>query len=156
MTSRGVITQAVTKAVTSYFTHKLFGVYHELGLTTWGKHKADVVAVNRKGHIVIVEVKSCMADFKTNSKTDYIPFCNQFYWAFTQKFWEESSVRELIPTGTGVLILGTTSGLIKSVKSCRVRTMNGKIKKDMVLRMAWRAATYSRYTGTRRVRQYVH
>jgi hypothetical protein len=49
--------------------------------------RADVCGVNAKGQIVIVEVKSCVADFAADFKwTDYEDFCDLFYFAVPPDF----------------------------------------------------------------------
>lgn len=44
--------------------------------------RADVMAVNRAGTIVIVEVKTSLADFRADGKWgEYLDFCDAFYFA---------------------------------------------------------------------------
>ena len=153
---RAVVAAGLKKAATGYWSKRTFGVYHELGVSSWGKLKADVVAVNRKGHIVIVEVKSCWADFHTDHKYHkYLPYCNQFYFVFTDTLWASHSDRIVLPRECGVLVLSSTTGLVEAVRPSTNRKMEPSVKKDMVLRMAWRAATYSKYQGTRRTRVFL-
>ncbi len=47
----------------------------------WTKQRADFVAVNKMHDVVIVEMKSCWADFATDRKwRGYLPHCNKFYF----------------------------------------------------------------------------
>lgn len=49
--------------------------------------RADVFALSPKGHMVIVEVKSCLADFAVDQKwQDYLEFCDQYYFAVDEAF----------------------------------------------------------------------
>jgi len=44
--------------------------------------RADLVALARDGSIRIVEVKSCIADFRSDGKwTHYLGYCDRFYFA---------------------------------------------------------------------------
>lgn len=44
--------------------------------------RADMLALDPKGLISIVEIKVSRADFAGDRKwTDYLPWCDQFYWA---------------------------------------------------------------------------
>ena len=51
-------------------------------LTLANNRRADIVALGRKGEIWIVEVKSCLADFRADGKwPDYNSYCDRFYFA---------------------------------------------------------------------------
>ena len=44
--------------------------------------RADLVALSGRGEIHIVEIKSSVDDFRTDTKwRDYLPFCERFYFA---------------------------------------------------------------------------
>lgn len=44
--------------------------------------RADLVALSGRGEIHIVEIKSSIDDFRTDTKwRDYLPFCERFYFA---------------------------------------------------------------------------
>ena len=46
--------------------------------------RADVIGLNRKGHLVIVEIKRSLADFRSDRKwPDYLDYCDAFYFAAT-------------------------------------------------------------------------
>jgi hypothetical protein len=43
--------------------------------------RADAVAIDRAGMISLVEIKSCRADFLSDSKWyDYLDYCDRFYF----------------------------------------------------------------------------
>jgi len=49
--------------------------------------RADVAGINRKGMIVIAEVKSGLPDFRSDGKwPDYLAFCDCFYFAVAADF----------------------------------------------------------------------
>lgn len=50
-------------------------------LTLSNSRRADLVALNRKGEILIFEIKSSIADFQTDNKWhEYKVFCDKFYF----------------------------------------------------------------------------
>ena len=70
--------------------------------------RADVMAVGPRGEIVIVEVKSCLADFQTDQKwPEYAPYCDRFYFAVDCDF-----PRERIPEETGMMVCDAFGGAI--------------------------------------------
>lgn len=49
--------------------------------------RADVMAMGRKGDIIIVEVKSGIDDYRVDRKwPEYAPFCDAFYFAVSPEF----------------------------------------------------------------------
>lgn len=49
--------------------------------------RADLMAVDARGRIVIVEIKCSRADLLGDGKwRDYLDFCDRFYWAVPQGF----------------------------------------------------------------------
>ena len=60
-------------------------VVTELGLANG--RRADVVALSTGGDIWIVEIKSCLVDFRTDGKwPDYLPYCDRLYFAVAPDF----------------------------------------------------------------------
>lgn len=62
--------------------------------------RADIIGLNQRAEILIVEVKSSVADFRADHKwTDYRDFCDWFYFAVDNGF-----PRDLIPDFCGLFI----------------------------------------------------
>ena len=62
--------------------------------------RADVFAIDDKGGISIIEIKSCLIDFRTDQKwQDYLDWCDRFYFAVTIDF-----PREVIPPEPGLIV----------------------------------------------------
>lgn len=56
--------------------------YFEVTLDAKRHFRADVYAINGKFQVVVVEVKSCVADFRSDTKwREYLPYCTKFYFA---------------------------------------------------------------------------
>lgn len=62
--------------------------------------RADLFAISKKGEIVIVEVKSGIADFRADSKwPEYRDYCDRLYFAVSSRF-----PHDLIPDEAGLII----------------------------------------------------
>ena len=49
--------------------------------------RADLAGIDRKGRIVIVEIKSSVADFRADQKwPEYLDYCDLFYFAVPVDF----------------------------------------------------------------------
>ena len=62
--------------------------------------RADVVGLSPSGDVLIVEIKSCLIDYRTDSKwQDYLDFCDRLYFAVAADF-----PREVIPREAGLIL----------------------------------------------------
>ncbi len=62
--------------------------------------RVDVMALDRGGLLTIVEVKSSLADYRSDNKwREYLPFCDIFYFAVAEDF-----DRTVLPNGVGVMV----------------------------------------------------
>jgi hypothetical protein len=62
--------------------------------------RADVLALGRDGELVIVEIKTSVADFRSDRKwPEYRGFCDRLYFAVPGAF-----PRELIPEDCGLIV----------------------------------------------------
>lgn len=62
--------------------------------------RADVVGLDRHGRVTIIEIKSCLADFRADQKwQEYLPFCDRFYFAIAQ-----GPLTEVMPQQSGLMI----------------------------------------------------
>ena len=62
--------------------------------------RADVLAVNEAGTVLIVEVKSSVADFRSDQKwPEYRDWCDAFYFAVDEAF-----PADLIPDDCGLMV----------------------------------------------------
>lgn len=134
-----------------YFSSKNFAVFFEIDLWHRGtfikeaKHcRADVLAINSKGHIVICEVKSSRADYKADTKWDrYRVYSNQLYFLFPP---DMEIPEEIAATpDVGVLYPGTAFHPLVSKKPARKRKVAGKLRKATILSLLFRAADATRY-----------
>ena len=62
--------------------------------------RADVVGLSASGDVLIVEIKSCLLDYRTDTKwQDYLDFCDRLYFAVAADF-----PREVIPKEAGLIL----------------------------------------------------
>lgn len=70
--------------------------------------RADVMAVGKKGDIVICEVKSGVDDYRVDRKwPEYAPFCDAFYFAVAPEFPEG-----VLPEEPGLIIADAFGGAV--------------------------------------------
>jgi hypothetical protein len=75
----------IAQGVCRLFRHMGFAPIIEYPLGNG--RRADVAGINRKGVIMIAEVKSGLADFRSDGKwPDYLGFCDCFYFAVSAGF----------------------------------------------------------------------
>ena len=62
--------------------------------------RADVVALSTGGDILIVEIKSCLLDYRSDAKwQDYLSYCDRLYFAVASDF-----LCEVIPVAAGLIL----------------------------------------------------
>lgn len=62
--------------------------------------RADIAALDRAGALTIVEIKSGLADFRSDQKwPEYAEYCDQFFFAVRPDF-----PREVIPEACGLIL----------------------------------------------------
>lgn len=96
--------------------------------------RVDVMGINSKGRIVVVEVKSGPADYRVDEKwTDYLEFCDEYYFAVDEDF-----PQDLLPKDQGLIIADGFGGAI--VTPSADFKLNASRRKNVILRFARIAA----------------
>ena len=96
--------------------------------------RADVAAIGPGGEITIVEIKSSVADFRSDQKwPEYRPFCDRFYFAVDHDF-----PQNLIPDETGLIVADAFGGAILREPECE--KLVAARRKAVTLRFARLAA----------------
>jgi len=116
------------------------------------------MCTNHRGEIVLLEVKSCIADLRTDKKLhEYLPFCNRMYVVLRMRDWLRVKAKGYeLPPGVGVLALCPyPSGRMKVVRKAKFRMIPDETKLAMFIRIAWKSAPYSRGKGTKQLRVYL-
>ena len=105
-----------------------------------GGRRADLMGLDAKGGLVIVEIKVSRADLLGDAKwTDYLPHCDRFYWAVPSGF--DASPLEgdaFLPERAGVIVADRYDAAI--VREAAVVAMSAPARKRCTLAFARRAA----------------
>jgi hypothetical protein len=124
-------------------------MFAELGLasltevTLANGRRADVLAMSPKGEIVIVEVKSCLQDFRVDQKwPEYAPYCDRFYFAIDCDF-----PKERIPETCGLLVCDGFGGAV--LREAEGSLLSGARRKAVTLSFARLAAARLMRAGER-------
>lgn len=103
-------------------------------LTLASGRRADIAALGRDGAIWIVEIKSCVADFRTDSKwPGYRDFCDRFSFAVPSSF-----PTEILPTDAGLVLADGFGAAV--VREAPEHRLNASRRKAVMLRFAHAAA----------------
>lgn len=96
--------------------------------------RADLAGLGRKGELVIVEVKSGVADYRADMKwPEYFQWCDRFYFAVSERF-----PADMLPDEAGLIIADGFGGAI--VRDCPARTLAPARRKALTLKFARNAA----------------
>lgn len=96
--------------------------------------RADVAGFSDSGEIWIVEIKSCLEDFRSDQKwPEYREFCDRLFFAVAPGF-----PTEVLPEDTGLIIADRYGGEI--VRAAPEHRLAGARRKAMTLRVARTAA----------------
>lgn len=103
-------------------------------LTLKSGRRADLMAINAKGEIWIIEIKSSREDFRSDKKwPDYGDFCDRFYFASNHE-----TAMEIFPLETG-LILADSHGA-EEVRPAPEHKLSAARRKAVMLLFAKHAA----------------
>src|SRR5436309_5025448 len=79
--------------------------------------RADIVALGADGSILIVEIKSCVADFRADRKwRDYAAHCDRLYFAIS-----DATPAEIMPEDAGLILADRFGAAI--LREAPVRTL---------------------------------
>jgi len=96
--------------------------------------RADIVAINNKGTVWIVEIKSSPEDFRTDNKwIDYKAHCDEFYFAVNSRF-----PKEILPQDEGLIIADRYGGDL--LRNAEIDRISGARRKIVTLRSLETAA----------------
>ena len=92
--------------------------------------RADVMGLGRAGEVVIVEVKSSLQDFRSDSKwPEYRDYCDRFYFAVAEDF-----PRAEIPEDCGLIVADGFGGAV--LREAPLIALGAARRKAVTLRFA--------------------
>jgi hypothetical protein len=101
--------------------------------------RADMMGVDSKGNLTIVEIKVAKADLLGDCKwTDYLAYCDHFYWAVTPELAAIVDGEEYLPTEAGLIVADRYDAAL--VRRAAHRPLPAARRKAELLRFARRAA----------------
>ncbi|WP_156927171.1 MmcB family DNA repair protein [Azospirillum halopraeferens] len=123
---------AITRGVRRALAQRGFATLTEFRLASG--RRADVLAVDGDGTVLIVEVKSSVADFRADRKwTEYRDWCDAFYFAVDEAF-----PADLIPDDCGLYVADAFgAALLRDAPASKLAAAR---RKAVVLRAALAAA----------------
>lgn len=104
--SRPETTVSVTRGAARLLADMGYAPLLEVGLPNG--RRADVMALGRKGDIVICEVKSGVEDYRVDRKwPEYAPYCDAFFFAVAAEF-----PQTLLPDHPGLIVADGFGGAV--------------------------------------------
>lgn len=92
--------------------------------------RADIVAINGRGDIWIVEIKSSIADFRTDTKwPEYQMHCDRFFFATSPDV-----PLTIFPQEAGLIVADGFGA--ETLRMPEVRTLAGATRKEVLVRFA--------------------
>jgi hypothetical protein len=132
-TEIAAVGKRLARGVARFFTALGYSALVEVPLPNG--RRADVLAIDGRGQFLLVEVKSCRADFRSDNKwPEYLEFCDFFYFAVAADF-----PRDLLPDQAGLLIADPYNAVIE--RDTAGRLLAPARRRSLLLRFAHLAAS---------------
>lgn len=101
--------------------------------------RADLMGVDSKGNLTIVEIKVARADLLGDCKwTDYLGYCDRFYWAVPPELAAILESERYLPAEAGLIVADRYDAAL--VRHAAHRPLAPARRKAEILRFARRAA----------------
>ena len=121
-------TQRITDAIARSYYGQGDGVLREFKLKN--RRRVDLVTINDKGWIIIIEIKSSPEDFLSDKKWgEYIDWADQFYFGVAHNF-----PISILPKEHGII---TTDGFdVYQAQPSPIHKLNGSRRNNLICKMA--------------------
>ncbi len=136
-TDASPIAAEVARGVTRLFCRQDLFAICEVPLANG--RRADMMAVDSKGNLTIVEIKVARADLIGDGKwTDYLDYCDRFFWAVPPELAAILEAERYLPSEAGLVVADRYDAAI--VREAAHRPLAPARRKAELLRFARRAA----------------
>ena len=126
-------TREILQKTMRYLSDKGYRVLSEFALPN--KKRVDIIGINSKKKIIIVEVKAKEKDLKTDKKwKNYLNYCNYFYFSCT----EEIKKLDILQN---VGIIQVTNSKVKIIKKSKFKKLSKTTNFRLILHFALSAAS---------------
>lgn len=101
--------------------------------------RADLMAIDGKGQLTIVEIKVAKADLLGDEKwRDYLDYCDRFFWAVPQHLAQLTEAERFLPEAAGLIVADRYDAAV--LREAAQRPLAAARRKAELLRFARRAA----------------
>lgn len=126
--SRPQVTSAVTRGAARLLLDLGYAALPEVTLPNG--RRADIMGLDRRGRILIVEVKSGVEDYRSDLKwSEYLAYCDQFAFAVSPEF-----PRHVLPESPGLIVADAFGGAI--LREPAAEPLSGPRRKALTLAFA--------------------
>jgi hypothetical protein len=127
------VPKEIARGVCRALAHRGFATLTEVSLANG--RRADILALGRDGELVIVEVKSSVADFRSDRKwPEYRDYCDRLYFAVAEGF-----PLDLIPEECGLIMADPFGAAV--LREAPAAPLVAARRRAVTLRFALLAAT---------------
>ncbi|MEO6247916.1 MAG: MmcB family DNA repair protein [Sphingomicrobium sp.] len=101
--------------------------------------RADLMAIDARGQLTIVEIKVAKADLLGDGKwRDYLDYCDHFFWAVPQVLAHLTEASDFLPKAAGLIVADRYDAAV--LRESVLRPLAPARRKAELLRFARRAA----------------
>ena len=101
--------------------------------------RADLMAIDGRGQLTIVEIKVSKADLLGDGKwRDYLDYCDYFFWAVPQALAHHTDAAQFMPEAAGLIVADRYDAAV--VREAALQALAPARRKAELLRFARRAA----------------
>jgi hypothetical protein len=136
-TDQPPVAAEVARGVTRLFCRQDLFAICEMPLPNG--RRADLMAIDPKGSLTIVEIKVAKADLLGDGKwTDYLDYCDRFFWAVPPHLAPILEQERYLPGNAGLIVADRYDAAV--VRAAAERPLAPARRKAELLRFARRAA----------------
>ena len=129
--------QSILRGTMRFLGDRGFGALPEMSLDIG--RRVDLMALSARSELVIIEVKSCLQDWRSDTKwQEYLPYCDRFFVAVDQGFPLALLEKDLEAAPTaGIIIADRHDAAI--VREAQKTPLHASRRKALVNRFAYSA-----------------
>jgi hypothetical protein len=130
---------AVARGVSRLFMRNQIMVQPEVSLRN--NRRADLMGINAKGEIIVVEIKVARADLLGDQKwLEYLDYCDRFFWAVPAGFdFSPIEAKAFMPERTGLIVADAYDGeIIRPAALVPLAAARRKVEVQRLARLAMR------------------
>jgi len=127
------LSREILQKTMRFLSLKGYKVLSEFALPN--KKRVDIIAINLKKEILIVEVKSNIKSLKYDKKwKNYLNYCNYFYFACNDKLKD-------LNFSKNIGVIQNNSKSIKIIKKSKYKKLSKRRKKKLIFKIVLSAAS---------------